>query len=198
MRLVSFDPGAAATGYAVLEAPATLLTAGTWIPRASLTWHERYLWVMSRVQDVLEEYQPAWLAVEEFVTTWKKLPLRGDAQTETPQPRSMRERFPMHRVFLERLLGGMHAQCLVPPYPVLVPVVPDAVPLALLGQASHVKGEIARAVNARLGTQYRGDHFDEHIADAVAVGLVVLEQQALWRTVTRVTGQTRPLSVRSA
>ena len=161
--LLSIDPGAHATGYAVLTSAGLVLTAGVWIPRRALTASERLLLVWSRLQDLVATHQPGILVYEEFAQTPQELAQAGDAALQD---------WPV----LHRLIGGMQALALMPPYPVLWPLLPFVWPVTFLGKVGHAKQEVAHVVNARCGTQFKGDMYDNHATDAAALGLVALEQ----------------------
>lgn len=156
MKMLGVDPGTFYCGYAVLANGAYHLS-GTLVPRKTLTSIDRHLWLLSQLQDLLRLHQPAVLAYEEFM--WRT---SDDEQT----------RYVSGRPAMERLIGGIQTLALYPPYPVLTPLLPSKWGKQLFGHASHTKQQIAFAVNARLGTRFKGDSRDNHEADAVGIALV--------------------------
>ena len=163
--LVAIDPGPSHTGYAVLSPFSgtaqehTLHRSGTWIPAKRLSTLDRHLWLLSKLQDFLAEWLPATLAYEEF--TWQV----GDEG----------EHFLRGRPAMERFIGGLQALTLFPPFPVLMPLLPQVWGKQFVGSASHTKADVARVVNLRLGTSYDGGVYSNHESDAVAIGLVALD-----------------------
>ena len=158
--LLGVDPGTQQTGWAVLTATSggtpTLLAHGTMIPRSRLIGMDRQLWLLSRLQDIIAEHPPQILAYEGFTWRADELYVRG-------------------RPGMERLIGGIQALALMPPYPVLVELLPARWGAQLVGQRQHTKAQIAFAVNCRLGTTFKGDTYDNHKADAIGIALVVLD-----------------------
>ena len=158
--ILGLDPGTRATGWAVLTSTAgdspTLLAHGTLIPRSALIGLDRQLWLLSRLQDVVAEHQPQVLAYEGF--TW-----RTDDQHVRGRPG------------MERLIGGIQALALMPPYPVLVELMPARWGAQLVGQRQHTKAQVAFAVNFRLATSFKGDTYDNHKVDAIGIALVALD-----------------------
>lgn len=163
MPVLAVDPGTMHLGWAVLSTSAHLEASGTWIPRRALPVLERHLWLMSKLQDLLALWQPALLAYEDFV--WRTSDEGAD-------------RFVRGRPAMERLIGAIQALALWPPYPVLLPLLPQQWGAQLLGQRQHSKAQIAWAVNQRLGTTYTGDVYTNHESDAVGLGLVALDTYA--------------------
>ena len=88
------------------------------------------------------------------------------------------------RAALERLIGGIQTLTLWPPHPVLMPLLPSQWGQQLVGSKAHTKADVARIVNLRLRTAYRGDFHDNHTADAVGIALVA--QDTLRQTTYRV------------
>lgn len=163
LRVLALDPGPAHTGWAILSVPEILEASGTWIPRRTLSTLDRHLWLVTKLQDLIGEWQPGLLAYEEFV--WRT---GQDGQA-----------FVRGRPAMERLVGAIQALMLHPPYPVLMPLKPGQWGKQLTGSTSHDKGMIARAVNLRLGTSFTGDTYDNHQADSVGLGLVALDTYTL-------------------
>lgn len=111
-------------------------------------------------------FTPSILAYEEFM--WRS---KDDVQYITGRPA------------MERLIGGIQALSLYPPYPVLTPLLPSKWGQQLFGQRSHTKQQIAWTVNARLGTSFKGDPRDNHACDSCGIALVaydLLTQKALY------------------
>lgn len=165
ITVVGIDPGVKHTGYAVLREPDALLHAGTWIPRTTLSFLDRQLWLIAKIQDCIQASPPAILAFEDF--TWRvgkdgALYVRG-------------------RAWMDRLIGAIHAQALVPPYPVLWPLQPGDWGRQLTGSTRHDKPAVARAVNLRLGTAFTGDYYSNHTSDAVGLALVAMDTWRLWQ-----------------
>ena len=133
--------------------------SGTWIPAKRLSTLDRHLWLLSKLQDLLAEWLPATLAYEEF--TW----MIGDEG----------EHFLRGRPAQERLIGGLQALTLFPPFPVLMPLLPQVWGQQLVGSRTHTKVDVARVVNLRLGTVFKGDVFDNHQVDSVGLGLVAID-----------------------
>lgn len=158
--LLAIDPGVTHLGYAVLSGPPeTVLISGTIIPRTKLSVLDRHLYLINKLQDLLTEWQPSVLAYEDFI--W----MSAD-----------NEQYVRGRPAMERLVGGVQALALWPPYPVLMPLLPSVWGRQLFGSASHTKEQIAETVNRRLGTtKYTGDRFGNHEADAVGIGIVALD-----------------------
>ena len=154
--IVAIDPGITHCGYAVLTGVEQLAASGTWIPRRTLSVLDRHLWLLTKLQDLLTEWQPSVLVFEEFV--W----MVGDNG----------EYFVRGRPALERLIGGIEALALWPPHPVLMPLLPSQWGQQLVGSKAHTKADVARIVNLRLRTAYRGNFHDNHEADAVGIALV--------------------------
>jgi len=159
--LFAIDPGTRKLGWAVLSWREALLASGTLIPRSHLRGQDRLLWFLSRLQDLIQQWRPGVLAYEEF--TWRS----GANNTE---------HYVVGRPDMERLLGGIQGLALQPPFPVLMGLLPQAWGQRLVGHPAHEKSQIAWAVNARLGTAFRGDALDNHVADAVGIGLVALDR----------------------
>lgn len=160
--ILGLDPGTRATGWAVLTATAggspRLLAHGTIIPRSALVGLDRQLWILSHLQDLITEHQPQVLAYEGF--TW-----RAD------------DNYVVGRSGLERLIGGIQALTLMPPYPVVVELLPSRWGMQLVGQRQHTKMQVAFAVNCRLGTSFKGDQYDNHSTDAAGLALVALDNR---------------------
>ena len=162
--LCAVDPGVMHCGYAVLRADETLVASGTWIPKSTLSSLDRHLWLLSRLQDLLALYQPGVLAFEDYVwrlTEGEGHPLRG-------------------RSHMERLIGGLETLALYPPFPVLMPLLPQVWGKQLYGDKSHSKQQIAWTVNQRMGTSYDGGVYSNHESDAVGIGLVALDTLKRW------------------
>ena len=164
--IVGIDPGVRHCGYAVLRSDETLDIASTWAPHAGLRGVERHLWLLGRLQDLLKRYKPGLLCYEEF--TWRT---SDDTQ----------ERYVTGRPAMERLIGGIQAMAIFPPYPVLMPLYPSHWGKQLVGSAAHTKADVARIVNLRLGTHFRGDARDNHACDAVGIALVGRDIMGLQR-----------------
>ena len=160
--ILGLDPGTGKTGWAVLTVRGggspTLLAHGTLIPRSALIGLDRQLWILSHMQDLITAHPPQMLAYEGF--TW-----RAD------------DNYVVGRSGLERLIGGIQALALMPPYPVLVELLPSRWGLQLVGQRQHTKEQIAFAVNCRLGTSFKGDQYDNHATDAAGLALVALDNR---------------------
>ena len=157
--LCAVDPGVMHCGYAVLRADETLVASGTWIPKSTLSGLDRHLWLLSRLQDLLATHQPGVLAFEDYIwrlTEGEGHPLRG-------------------RSHMERLIGGLETLALYPPFPVLMPLLPQVWGKQLCGDKRHTKSDIAQAVNIRLHTTFKGDHYDNHESDATGIALVALD-----------------------
>ena len=165
MSLLGIDPGVIHCGWSIL-AQGVYVTSGTLIPKKHLTGVDRQLWFLSRVQDVLKEYQPAILAYEEFM--WRT---SDDGQ----------ERYVSGRPAMERFIGGIQALALFPPFPVLSPLLPAKWGQQLFGHVQHTKQQIAWAVNQRLGTSFKGDALDNHAADATGIALVAWDNLTLYQ-----------------
>ena len=159
--IVAIDPGISYCGYAVLTGVEQLTASGTWIPRRTLSVLDRHLWLLAKLQDLLTEWQPSVLVYEEFI--WRV----GDNG----------ELFVRGRSALERLIGGIQTLTLWPPHPVLMPLLPSQWGQQLVGSKAHTKADVARIINLRLRTAYRGDFHDNHTADAV--GIVLVAQDTL-------------------
>ena len=162
--LCAIDPGVMHCGYAVLRADETLVASGTWIPKSTLSGLDRHLWLLSRLQDLVALHQPGVLAFEDYIwrlTEGEGHPLRG-------------------RSHMERLIGGVQMLALYPPYPVVMPLLPQVWGKQLVGSARHTKADVARIVNLRLGTTYDGGVYSNHESDAIGVGLVALDTLKLW------------------
>ena len=157
--LVALDPGVAHLGYAVLTYDEQVLVSGTWIPRTQLSGLDRHLWLLGKLQDLLREWQPGNLAYEQF--TWQHWESEGNPTRG--------------RAAMERLMGGIEALALWPPHPVLMPLLPQTWGAQLVGHKSHTKYDIAQAVNIRLHTNFKGDRYDNHQADAIGIALVALD-----------------------
>ena len=155
---LGIDPGSRHLGWSVLTSTETLLAAGTMSAKPALAGLERHLWLMSGLQDLIIQYQPDMLAYEEFV--WMA---KDD------------EHYVVGRAGLERIIGGLQTLSLSPPYPVLMPLLPSVWGQQLMRQPSHTKAQIATIVNLRLGTTFKGDHYDNHQCDAVGIALVALD-----------------------
>ena len=158
--ILGIDPGVSRTGWAVLTSTEHLQAHGTFIPQPWLRGIDRQLWVLSKLQDLIAEWQPDVLAYEEF--SWCS---SDDAA----------ERYVRGRPDIERLIGGIQGLALQPPYPVLVGLLPQRWGYQLVGQRSYTKADIALAVNARLGTTFNGDFFSNHASDAAGIALVALD-----------------------
>ena len=156
--IVSFDVGSKYTGYAVLVAPARLCAAGTWIPRRSLSYHEQLLWLVSRAQDLLAAWPPDALAFEDA-------PVSATLAPHVP---------PREVTLMQRFVGALYALALLPPYPVVWPLAPTLWGTRLCG-GPHTKTDVAEAVNTRLQTAYKGDVYDNHTCDSIAIALVALD-----------------------
>ena len=169
LTVLAIDPGITHCGYAVLRAPETLELSGTWIPKAKLRGLERHLWLLSKVQDLIAEWQPGVLAYEDF--TW-----RSD------------DRYLQGRAAFERIIGGIQALALMPPFPVLMELLPSRWGQQLVGSRSHTKPDVARVVNLRLGTSFKGNIYDNHACDAVGLGLVAMDNTRLMQAALRHTG----------
>lgn len=158
MRILGIDPGLLACGYAILE-EVTVVGHGTIRPKRTLLSIERHLSILGHLGDLIAEWQPAVLAVEDFV--W--IPQQGGNPV-------------VGRDAMCKLVGGVFALSLAPPYPILCELLPQSWGAQLLGgKRSHGKEEIAWAVNARLGTRFKGSYHDNHECDAVGLALVVAD-----------------------
>ena len=170
LKVIAIDPGITHCGYAVLRAPETLELSGTWIPRTTLRGVDRHLWLLSKVQDMIAAWQPSILAYEDF--TW-----RSD------------DRYLQDRAAFERIIGGIQTLSLMPPYPVLVSLLPAQWGQQLIGSRSHTKADVARVINLRLGTSFKGDIYDNHACDAVGIGLVAMDNLRLTQAALRAGGR---------
>lgn len=159
MHILGIDPGVANLGWAVISRKA-YVKSGTLIPKKYLVGIERQLWILSKLQDIINEYQPDVIAYEEFM--WRT---SDDKQ----------ERYVNGRPAMERIIGGIQALALFPPYPTLIPLLPQKWGKQLFGQVSHTKQQIAWVVNQRLGTSFKGDRIDNHAADATGIALVACD-----------------------
>mgnify|MGYP001609565632 FL=1 len=157
MTLLAIDPGVAYCGYAVLSTKEHLETSGTIIPKRLLRGIERHLWLLSKIQDLIRTWQPTVLALEDFV--WMTV--------------QNGERPVIGRDSMAKLVGGIEALSLFPPYPLLYEVLSSKWGTQLVGSRRHTKADIACVVNLRLRTTFRGDFHDNHEADAVGIALVV-------------------------
>ena len=157
--ILGIDPGTVHLGWSVLR-DGKYETSGTLIPRRTLTTLDRHLWLVSKLQDLIKQWQPTMLAYEEFM--WRT---SDDGQ----------ERYVMGRPAMERLIGGIQTLTLFPPYPVLTPFLPTKWGQQLFGHKSHTKQQIAWVVNQRLGTNFKGDPRDNHTADACGIALVAYD-----------------------
>ena len=126
---------------------------GTITPK-SIHGIERQLYILSRLQDLIEKYHPDVLAYEEF--TWRGSRVRG-------------------RSDMERLIGGIQGLTLQPPFPTVTGLLPQKWGAQLVGYKSHTKEQVAFCVNARLRTHFRGDLDDNHACDAVGIALVAYD-----------------------
>lgn len=142
-----------------------LLTSGTLIPKSALTGLPRNLWLLAQIQALITEWQPGMLVYEGFIW-WV-----GDEG----------EHFVKGRPAMERLIGGIQCLSLMPPYPVLVEMLPSQWGSQLCGSKSHTKQQIAFAVNCRLDTTYQGSHFDNHEVDSIGIALVALDNMKAQR-----------------
>ena len=165
MGILALDPGVRYLGWAVLQTPERLAASGTLIPRSHLRGTDRLLWLLSRVQDLLQEWHPQVLAYESFVWFDDK---QGTQYVEG-------------RAAMCELIGGIQCLSLMPPHPVLMWLHPADWGQALVGQRSHTKEQVAWAVNARLGTSYNGGHQTNHESDATGIALVA-QDRLLYRT----------------
>jgi len=175
--LIGLDPGTRQTGWAVLHGE-QLQAHGTLIPKRTLHGIDRQLWLLSKLQDIVREWQPALLAYEEF--TWRSY----DDEAE---------RYVNGRPDMERLIGGIQSLALAPPFPVVMGLLPSRWGQQLTGQRSHTKQQVAFCVNARLHTEFKGDYYDNHACDAVGLALVagdMLRQQHTVGTESHVGGGT--------
>ena len=161
---LSVDPGAKFMGYAVLRTTYELLAHGTIIPRSRLVGLDRQLYLISRLQDLIAEWQPATVAYEEY--TWRSA---DDGEG----------RYVLGRPAMERLIGGIQVLALWPPYPVVMGLLPGVWGKQLVGNTAHTKVDVACAVNLRLGTDYDGGHYTNHESDAVGIGIVALDNLAM-------------------
>lgn len=158
MFLCALDPGTRATGYAVLREDEEVADAGTWRPALSLkTPLQRRRWLLEQLRTLIHKWGPSFLVYEEYV--WQETATTG-------------------RSGMDRFMGGLEVFPLLPPYPVLVPLLPQVWGQQLYGHAQHSKAQIAQAVNLRLGTHYKGDSADNHTVDALGIALVALDN---WR-----------------
>ena len=163
------DPGIKHCGWAVLHPGERRAAHGTLRPKGHLRGVDRHLWLLSRLQDLISEWQPGVLAFEEFV--WRE----GEHG----------EKYVVGRPAMERLIGGIQTLTLYPPYPVLMGLLPSRWGQQLVGQRSHTKEQVAFAVNCRLGTAFRGDRWDNHAADAVGLALVAADTPRLHAAAAR-------------
>ncbi len=159
--ICGLDPGTRYLGWAIVQSARSdeprLIDHGTWIPKGTLRGIERQLWLLSKLKDLLDTWRPDFLAYEEF--TWRSRDDEGD-------------RYVTGRPGIERLIGGIQAMTLFPPFPVLMGLLPSKWGQQLVGQRSHTKAQVAFCVNARVGTLFKGDHYDNHVCDAVGIALV--------------------------
>lgn len=154
--VLGVDPGVKHCGWAVLQPGERLAAHGTLIPKSHLRGVERQLWLLSKLQNLIQAWQPGVLCYEEFV--W-----RSDQEYVQGRPA------------MERLIGGIQGLALYPPYPVVMGLLPSRWGQQLVGQRSHTKEQVAFAVNCRLRTTFKGDRFDNHAADSVGLALVAAD-----------------------
>lgn len=157
MFLCGLDPGTQHCGWAVVREDEALAEAGVWRPARELSPQATRLWLFHQLQALFIKWGPKLLAYEEYV--WQEGKTTG-------------------RSSMERLMGGIEACTLLPPYPTLVPLLPQVWGAQLYGSQQHGKIQIARAVNLRMGTHYKGNDKDSHMCDAVGIALVALDN---WR-----------------
>lgn len=163
--ILALDPGTKHTGYAVMRHPEALVTYGTFTPKTSLRGVPRQAWIISKIQDLITEYRPHVLALEEFV--WRE----GERE----------ERYVTGRDGMCKLVGALETLSLFPPYPMLYEMLPQRWGAQLVGSRQHTKLEVAHAVNLRLGTAFDGSYYTNHASDAVGIALIasdMLRQQA--------------------
>src|SRR5437899_3041334 len=102
--ILALDPGAGATGYAVLSPACTLLAHGVLRPRTQLPPVERQLWYLAYFQNLLAIHQPTVLTYKAF--DWR------DSQNNGSNPRRS-------RTHICWLIGGIQGLSLQPPHPTL-------------------------------------------------------------------------------
>ena len=169
MRILGVDPGLIACGYAILDDEHVLLH-GTIRAKRTLRSTERHLFILSRIQDLIIACKPDVLAVEEFV--WIGPQAGGNPV--------------VGRDAMCKLVGGIFAFSLMPPYPTLHELLPQSWGAQLLGgRRSHDKADIAYALNLRLGTNFDGGYHSNHESDAVGIALVALDNINAQQYVTR-------------
>ena len=158
--ILGIDPGTRHTGWAILQWNEQLVAYGTFIPKNTLRGLERQLWLLSKIQDILQQYQPHILVYEDFV--W----ISHDDKAE---------RYVTGRPEMERLIGGIQGLALQPPFPVIMNLLPSKWGQQLVGQRKHTKEQVAFAVNCRINTTFKGDIYDNHACDAVGLALVAAD-----------------------
>lgn len=156
--ILGIDPGVKNCGWAVLAPQEQLVASGTMIPKSTLRGIERQLFILSRIQDIITQWQPHVLALEDFI--WLT---------------SEKERYVIGRDAMCKLVGGIEALALMPPFPVLYEMLPQKWGAQLVGSRTHSKADVARIVNLRLGTAYDGGFFSNHESDSIGIALVALD-----------------------
>lgn len=157
--VLGIDPGVKASGWAVLTPREQLAASGTIRPKGHLRGIERHLFLLSRIQDLIAQWHPQVLALEDFV--W----LTSEKD----------ERYVLGRDAMCKLLGGLEALTLMSPFPVLYEMLPQKWGAQLVGNRKHSKADVARVVNLRLGTAYDGGFYSNHESDSIGIALVALD-----------------------
>jgi Holliday junction resolvasome RuvABC endonuclease subunit len=161
MKIMGLDPGTDATGWAVLSEDYTVTGSGTFRPSRGLAGIHRRRWIMQEICQVCDTFEPAYVVYEDFV--WRS---DGDGGTV----------YRSGRPAMERLIGAIECLSLRPPYPRVDCALPQIWGKQLTGSTAHSKAQVARAVNLRLGTTFKGNNADEHQADATGVALWFLDE----------------------
>jgi hypothetical protein len=136
---------------------------------------DRQLWFLTKLMDLLTQYHVAVLAFEEF----SALPPSGNAEHGDVA------QWPL----MHRLIGGIQALALAPPYPVLMPLAPGRWEARLTARAHPSRHLVALTINQRLGTRFAYDHYSNHAVDAAGLALTALDIMQATQAAVRLQGQ---------